>query len=130
MPVASNSKTGKKSSTGNAGGMRANVSPATLGVAIVLVVLALGAGAFYLINGGWQTDGQKKWQFDHETAPILAAKRGRTDLLEKENSRRKAAGEPLLQAEERHETANNVKQQLEGLQSRMKGGQGAPQGGQ
>ncbi len=88
-----------------------------------VVVGALGAGGFYLVNGGWQTEGQKKYQFEHETAPLIAAERGRTNLLEQENASRKAAGKPLLRPEERHERATNIKQGLQEMQSKMGGGQ-------
>lgn len=108
-------------------GLHASVPPVVLAIVALVMVGIIGAGVFYLVNGGWQTESQKKWQFEHETAPLIAARRGRPELLEQENARRKAAGEPVLQVRERHEAAANMRGKLQELQSRMSGGQ-APTG--
>lgn len=103
-----------------AAGVRREVPQGVLIAVIVVVVLALGAAAYYVINGGWATPGQMEAKFEHETFPLVAAKRGDMEPLEKENARRKAAGLPLLQVkEDRHETMQQAKQKLLELQQKL-----------
>ncbi|MGC8666939.1 MAG: hypothetical protein ACP5VE_02320 [Chthonomonadales bacterium] len=103
-----------------AAGIRREVPQALLIAVIVVVVLALGAGAYYVINGGWATPAQMEAKFQHETFPLVAAKRGDMEPLEKENARRKAAGLPPLQLkEDRHESMQQAKQKLLELQQKL-----------
>ena len=72
------------------------VPPAVIISAIVVLVLALGAGGWYAFNGGWQTDAQKDEKFKHEMMPIMAAKHGDMEPLEEENKLRQRNGQALL----------------------------------
>jgi uncharacterized protein HemX len=111
---------GSPKKVAKAAGVRREVPQAVLIAVIVVVVLALGAGAYYVINGGWATPGQMEAKFQHETFPLVAAKRGDTEPLEKENARRKAAGLPPLQLkEDRHESMQQAKQKLLELQQKL-----------
>jgi multidrug resistance efflux pump len=98
--------------------------------ALVVLVVGLGAAAFYVINGGWQTAAQKDYQFQHEVGPIVAAQHGRTSALEHENQLRRERGQPLLEMpKDRHTSAQEQRQKLEELQQKLSGQRGNGGGG-
>lgn len=88
----------------------------------VVAILGLVAAGFYAYNGGWKTDAQKDEQFKHEIMPIMQAKRGMTEALDRENQIRKQNGQPLLELpKNRHETADAQRQKLMELQQKLSG---------
>jgi uncharacterized protein HemX len=120
-PGVRNSPPQRKAS-GGAPGLRRELPPALLIAVIAVLVIALGAGTYYFINGGWATQAQKEAQFRHEVFPITAAKRGMTEPLEAENRRRQQAGQPLLHVPEtRHESAAKQRAKLLELQQKLMG---------
>jgi len=62
----------------------------------VVLVIALGIGVFYIVNGGWKTAGQKQDDYYHRFLPLQAAAHGDMEPLNKENELRKKNGQPLL----------------------------------
>ncbi len=105
--------------------LKREAPPTMIIAAVVVLVIALGAAAFYVYNGGWETQGKKEWRFQHEIGPILNAKRGMMGTLERENALRKLNGEPLLQVpKDRHENMAEQRQKLLDLQNKLGIGQG------
>ena len=70
--------------------------PAFMIAGLVVVVLAIGAGAFYAFNGGWKTSGQQDYEYQHNVMPLMAAKHGDKSALDAENKYRKEHGQPPL----------------------------------
>jgi hypothetical protein len=93
--------------------------------ALVALIAGLGAAAFYVINGGWQTAAQKDYQFQHDIGPIVAAQHGRTSALERENQLRRERGQPLLEMpKDRHTSMQEQRQKFEELQQKLNGQRG------
>ena len=78
-------------------GLRGQAPPALMVVVIVLLVLGLGAGVFYVFNGGWKTAAQQDEDYKHNLLPLMAAKHGDKAPLEAENKLRKEHGQPPLE---------------------------------
>src|SRR5579884_2059249 len=76
---------------------QAEVPPFVIGIVIAVLVLVLGAGAFYAWNGGWKTQAQLQEEGKHNSMPLWAAKHGDMAPLEAENRLRKEHGEPPLE---------------------------------
>ena len=94
--------------------------------AVVLLVICLGAGAFYAYNGGWKTAAQQQEAYNHEMLPIMAAKHGDTEALDAENKLRQSRGQAPLEVprkKERMQTEDRM-QKLAELQKKLGAGQG------
>jgi hypothetical protein len=88
--------------------------------AVVALVLVVGAGGYYAINGGWQTAAQQDEAYKHELLPIVAAKHGNPEALEAENRLRSREGRPALQIpKDKKQTSPNDPAKLADLQRRM-----------
>jgi hypothetical protein len=99
--------------------------PVLLIAAVVVLVMALGAGVFYTFNGGWKTAGQQDEEYKHNLLPIMAAKHGDTGPLEAENRLRKEHGQPPLEMpKDRQQTATDNRQKLADLQKQLEARQG------
>ncbi len=99
---------------------RREIPPAVIVAAIVLLVLAVGAGGYYAFNSGWQTDAQKDSMAKHEVIPIMAAKHGDTEPLQAENRLRQQQGQPLLvMPKDKKQSSPNDPSKLAELQRRM-----------
>jgi len=85
-------------SASNKTGMRRDVPKGVVIAVIVVIVLAIGAGVFYVINGGFKTQAAKDYEWVHYGYPMKMARKGDLSALEEENKRRKTTGEPLLVA--------------------------------
>jgi hypothetical protein len=83
---------GKKDSKG----LKGEAPPALIAVAILIVLCVIGAGAFYIINNGWQTQGQKDDNFYHSYLPLENLHHGDPSMFNQENELRKKQGRPLL----------------------------------
>lgn len=94
--------------------------PVLIIAAIVVLIAALGAGAFYVYNGGWKTAAQQEAQYKHEMLPIMAAKHGDTEALQAENRLRQQQGQaPLEMPKERKQLPGNYHEKLADLQRRL-----------
>jgi len=94
--------------------------PVLIVVAVVLLVLALGAGAFYAYNGGWKTAAQQDEDYKHNLLPLMAAKHGDMEPLEAENKLRKERGQPLLQMpKDKQQRMMNAREKLANLQKQL-----------
>jgi len=101
------------------------VPPALIIVAIVVLVIAVGAGGFYAYNGGWKTAAQQDDAYKHELLPIMAAKHGDTTALEAENRLRREHGQaPLVMPKDKKESAVDNRQKLLDLQKKLQGSEG------
>jgi len=78
--------------------MQRDVSRGVIYAVVAVIVLAVGAGLFYVINGGFKTQSQKVYEWEHYGYPMKLARKGDLSALNSENERRKKAGEPLLVA--------------------------------
>jgi len=78
------------------GGLRREAPPALIVAAIVLVLCGVGAGIFYLVNNGWQTQSQKDDNFYHHYLPLQALSHGDRKPFDDENALRKKEGRPPL----------------------------------
>ncbi len=100
-------------------------------IAVVILVLILGAGGFYAFNGGWKTAGQQDDDYKHNLLPLMAAKKGDKGPLEEENKLRKAKGQPLLELPaDKEKTAGDAAQSLGELQKKLGAGQSSAPAGQ
>ena len=109
-----------KRSSGD-GLLKQNASPVVTIVLIILLMIGLGAGAFYAYNGGWKTRAQKEEEFKHVWGPIMAAKRGMPEALDKENAYRKEHGQELLKMpENRHQSTEQIKERIRQLHEQGK----------
>jgi hypothetical protein len=70
--------------------------PVVMIIGVIVLVLALGAGGYFVVNGGWKTSGQQAYEYQHETLPIYAAKHGNKEAFDAENALRKEHGQALL----------------------------------
>ncbi|HZO87273.1 MAG TPA: hypothetical protein VFB38_02970 [Chthonomonadaceae bacterium] len=103
-----------------ASGLRREAPIGWIIAAAIGLVIALGAGGFYVYNGGWETQAQKQARFQHEIFPVRAARQGMMGPLEAENRRRRERGEPLLQVPpDRHESAAERRLKIEALQQQL-----------
>jgi len=91
----------------------------------IVLLLAIGAGAFYAFNGGWKTAGQQAEDYKHEFQPIMAAKHGDTTALDAENKARTARGQaPLEMPKDRKELQGDYRQKLQALREKLGGPRG------
>lgn len=105
--------------------MKREVPPVLIVIGIVILVLAVGAGGWYAINGGWKTSGQQDETYKHEILPIMAAKHGDTQALDEENKLRAAHGQPKLEMPKGKQGGSvDQHQKLLDLQRRLGQGQG------
>lgn len=106
-------------------------SPVLLIAVGVILVLVLGAGAYYVINGGWKTSGQQEYEYKHTTLPIMAAKHGDMEAFNEENKYRKEHGQPPLVMPVKPSSAPDpdaFKKMQEQLSKGQQGGAAAPAG--
>lgn len=100
--------------------LKAEASPVIMIVAIVIVVLALGAGGFYAFNGGWKTAGQQDDDYKHNMLPIMAARKGDMEPFNQENELRKKNGQPLLVLPaDKDTTQGNAKAGIQAMKQKM-----------
>ncbi len=105
--------------------LQRNPSPILAATIILVLVFVLGSGAFYAYNGGWKTDSQKDFQFQHEMMPLMQASKGIMGPLERENQRRKANGQPPLEVPKDHQaTAQDNRQAIADLQQKLNSAKG------
>jgi hypothetical protein len=81
--------------------------PVVMIVGVLVLVLALGAGGFWVFNGGWKTSGQQQYEYQHETLPIYAAKHGNKEAFDAENKLRKEHGEAPLEMPKEKKAMND-----------------------
>ena len=99
--------------------------PVLMILGVIVLVFDLGAGVFYIYNGGWKTAAQQDEAYKHEMLPILAAKHGEMAPLEAENKLRKEQGQsPLELPKDRQKMATDNHQKLEELQKQLGARQG------
>jgi hypothetical protein len=109
--------------------MRRNAPPILMIIAVVLLVIGLGAGAFYVYNGGWKTAAQQNEEYKHNYLPAMAAKHGNMAAFEAENKLRKERGEPPLEMpKDKGQTAGDNQQKLADLQRQLAAKQGQQSG--
>ncbi len=100
--------------------LRSDIPPVFIGIAVVLLLLVVGAGAFYVYNGGWKTASQQQEDYKHNLLPIMAAKHGDMRPLEAENKLRKERGEPPLELpKERKSSAAENADKLSALRKQL-----------
>jgi len=111
-------------------GLNREAPPALIVIAIISVVLAVGAGGFYFYNGNsWQTQGQREDYARHNLRPIMAAKHGDKTLLDAENTLRKEHGQPPLEMpKDKAQSAESSRDKLMALQKQLEGHQGKESG--
>ena len=77
-------------------GLKREARPAVIAAAIAVVLCGVGAGAFYVVNNGWKTQGQKDYSYYHEYLPIVQLHHGDRKAFDEENALRKKEGQPPL----------------------------------
>ena len=118
-----------KDKKGSAQRLRGDAPPVLVIIAVVLLVIGLGVGAFYAYNGGWKTAGQKADEYTHYYGPIIAAKHGDMGPLEAENKLRKEHGEPPLEVpKDKQQSSADAQQKLAELQKILAAKQGNQSG--
>ena len=60
------------------------------------MLIALGVGIFYFLNGGWKTPTQQQKYFTHTYIPAMRIMQGDKRAWAKENARRQKEGLPPL----------------------------------
>ncbi len=116
-------------SNGNGPGLRGEAPPVLMIIAVTLLVIGLGAGGFYVYNGGWKTAAQQDEEYKHNYLPIMAARHGDTGPLEAENRLRKEHGQPLLEIpKDKSQTAANDREKLADLRKQLEAKQGNQSG--
>lgn len=94
--------------------------PVVMIIGVVVLVLALGTGAFWAYNGGFKTQGQQDYDYQHNLLPIMAAKHGDTDALKAENELRKSHGDaPLEMPKDKKTTSMGDPDKLKKLQEQL-----------
>ncbi len=110
-------------------GLKGEAPPVLMIVAVVLLVIGLGVGGFYVYNGGWKTAAQQDEDYKHNYLPIMAAKHGDMEAFEAENKLRKEHGQPLLEMpKDKSQTAGDNQQKLADLRKQLEAKQGNPTG--
>jgi hypothetical protein len=100
-------------------------------IAVVILVLIVGAGGFFVYNGGWKTAGQQDEDYKHNLLPIMAAKHGDMGPFEEENKLRKSKGQPPLEMpKDKQQNASDANNSLSELQKKLGGGQSSAPAGQ
>lgn len=108
-----------KSAKGNKAGER-EAPKALIIIAVVLIVVGLGVGGFYVANGGWRTPAQQDEYYKHNLLPILAAKHGDTEALEAENKLRKENGQaPLEMPKDKATSSGDTRQKLADFRQKL-----------
>lgn len=79
-------------------GLRREAPPVAIVIAVLLLVCGVGAGIFYLLNNGWQTQSQRDYNFYHDYLPLLSLEHGDRKAFDDENALRKKEGRPPLVA--------------------------------
>ena len=114
-----------KASGDGTGRKQREATPVLTIAAVGLLLLLLGAGGFYLYNGGWKTASQQDEEYKHNLLPIMAAKHGDRGPLEAENRLRKERGEaPLELPKDRPQQSGDNHQKLMDLQKQLMAHQG------
>ncbi len=104
---------------------RTEAPPILMVGVIVLLVVCLSVGGFYVYNGGWKTAAQQDETYKHEMLPQIAANRGDMAPLEAENKLRKSRGEaPLVLPPDRHQKAAESRAKLADLQKAIEAKRG------
>jgi len=80
----------------NARGLKREASPLVIGVALLVVLLGIGTGVYYLANNGWRTQAQKDAFLYHDYLPLKALQHGDRGPFDAENALRKREGKPPL----------------------------------
>ena len=69
-------------------GLQREAPPALIAAILLLVLLALGAGIFYILNNGWKTPAQQLDYFEHTIKPIRELDHGNRAAFDRENALR------------------------------------------